>query len=86
MNQYLMKELKSCYRGPVKAPLIHLILLLLAFGMAGTWDYEDALRQQEKYCEMVSLGVWGDYNGNYDEICKGEHDSQASSPEGEGEE
>lgn len=77
MNQYLMKELKSW-----KAPL-YLILLLLILGMVGTWDYEDALRQQERYCEMVSLGVWGDYNGNYDEICKGEHDSQASSTKGE---
>ena len=62
------------------------LILLLAFGLAGTWDYEDALRQQKEYCEMVSLGVWGDYNGNYDEICKGEHDPQASPTKSEGEE
>ena len=37
------------------------ILLLLALGIVGRGDYEDALMVEQEYCEMVDL--WGKTNG-----------------------
>ena len=41
--------------------LIAIILLLLALGIVGRGDYEDALMVEQEYCEMVYL--WGQTNG-----------------------
>lgn len=32
-------------------------------------SFEDETQEQELYCKMVSEGTWGDYNGNYAEVC-----------------
>ena len=40
---------------------ILIVLAFLAFGIAGQGDYEDALAQQDIYCEFVEL--WGQTNG-----------------------
>ena len=41
--------------------IILVILLLLALGIVGRGDYEDALMVEQEYCEMVDL--WGKTNG-----------------------
>jgi hypothetical protein len=41
--------------------IILVILLLLALGITGRGDYEDALMVEQEYCEMVEL--WGQTNG-----------------------
>lgn len=35
--------------------------LLLAYGIVGTMDYEDAVAADQRYTEMVCAGVWPDY-------------------------
>ena len=40
---------------------ILIVLAFVAFGIAGQGDYEDALAQQDIYCEFVEL--WGQTNG-----------------------
>lgn len=59
-----------------------IIALVLALVMAFLMLNSDATAVEEnatnnEYCEMVELGFetnnefgWGDYNGNYDELCK----------------
>ena len=41
--------------------IILVILLLLALGITGRGDYEEALLVEQEYCEMVEL--WGQTNG-----------------------
>ena len=41
--------------------IILVILLLLALGIVGRGDYEEALLVEQEYCEMVEL--WGQTNG-----------------------
>jgi hypothetical protein len=36
--------------------------MLLAYGIVGTMDYEDAVGQEELYKEMVCAGLWPDYD------------------------
>lgn len=47
-------------------------LLILVLVISGG-SFEDELREQLLYCEMVGDGTWGDYNGNYESICKNEY-------------
>jgi len=35
--------------------------LLLAYGIVGTMDYEDAVVADQHYTEMVCAGYWPDY-------------------------
>lgn len=35
--------------------------LLLAYGIVGTMDYEDAVEADRRYAEMVCAGYWPDY-------------------------
>lgn len=35
--------------------------LLLAYGIVGTSDYEDAVAADQHYTKMVCAGVWPDY-------------------------
>lgn len=57
--------------------IILVILLLLALGIVGRGDYEEALLIEQEYCEMVDL--WGKTNGRdghpdwrklYSTVCK----------------
>ena len=59
--------------------IILVILLLLALGIVGRGDYEDALMVEQEYCEMVDL--WGKTNGRdghpdwrklYQQACTGD--------------
>lgn len=44
-----------------------IIALLVAFGIAGTGDFDEAQAQHAVYCDRVASGVWGDYAGHYAE-------------------
>ena len=50
--------------------VIACIGFVIALGVAGTSDFEEAQRQAEQYCENVQSGVWADYNGTYDKFCE----------------
>ena len=59
--------------------IILVIVLLLALGIVGRGDYEDALMVEQEYCEMVEL--WGQTNGRdghpdwrklYQQVCTGD--------------
>jgi len=39
------------------------VTLLTIWGLAGTADYEEAVRQQQQYCDM--LGIWEKTGGEY---------------------
>ncbi len=41
--------------------LILLILILTAYCITGTFDYQHAVDQESYYQEMVDSGVWPDY-------------------------
>jgi sulfite exporter TauE/SafE len=43
--------------------IMALLFVLLALGIAGTGDYQEAQDQAEFYDEMVCKGLWGDYKG-----------------------
>lgn len=56
--------------------LIGVMVFLLAAGLAGQSDYEEALRAEQAYCINVKLFKdtrgeqgWPDYDENYDEMC-----------------
>lgn len=61
----------------IKSPIVWLlILLVLGLNYVGKMDFEDALRQQTTYCQMVSKYKetngefgWPDYQGTYDQRC-----------------
>ncbi len=51
--------------------------LLIAFLYTNEMDYREAKAQGSMYCQMVKAGIesngdygWGDYNQNYDEVCR----------------
>lgn len=46
-----------------------LALILLAMGVVGSMDFEDALLQQDHYCKMVAEGAWPDYDEVYENEC-----------------
>jgi len=50
-----MRELKA---GHI---VILMVLVFLALGIVGRGDYDDAVAQQDIYCEFVDL--WGKTNG-----------------------
>ena len=46
------------------------LALLVLLALVGENDYEDALLQQQEYCQNVASGIWPDYNGNAKEVCR----------------
>ena len=38
------------------------LLVLIAFGLVGTFDYEDALIEEAAYCDRLKNRVHTDYN------------------------
>ena len=40
-----------------------ILFVLLALGIAGEGDYQEAQDQSKFYDEMVCKGLWGDYKG-----------------------
>jgi hypothetical protein len=55
---------------------------LLIFGVVSSMEFEDQLKQQDLYCEMVSSGAWGDYNGNFKDVCPDERANDAAQEKG----
>ena len=54
----------------VKAhPWISSALFVLALGMVGSMDANDAQHAANNYCEMVKAGFWPDYQGTYRHEC-----------------
>lgn len=62
--------------------ILYLVAILLAMLTIGSMDFQDQLKQQDLYCEMVSSGAWGDYNGNFEEICPDERVDDAAQEKG----
>lgn len=46
-----------------------ILFLVIAFGIAGRGDFEEAQRQEEQYCQNVHSGHWPDYRGDYRVSC-----------------
>lgn len=44
--------------------------ILIALGVVGTMDYDDAVLEVDMYCQNVHAGHWPDYNGIYQKECK----------------
>ncbi len=44
------------------------LFVIVAFGIVGQMDYEDAVEQERHYCDMVREGRWPAYNQDID--CK----------------
>jgi hypothetical protein len=45
-----------------------ILLMILAFGIVGQMDYEDAIEQELHYCSMVRDGQWPAFKPEID--CK----------------
>lgn len=58
------------------------VILGSAIVAAGSMEYQDEIREQDLYCEMVGSGAWGDYRGNYAEVCSTERPGDAPEEEG----
>jgi hypothetical protein len=43
-------------------------ILMAALGIVGAIDYEDAVREEQHYCDMVKSGAWPAYKPEVD--CK----------------
>lgn len=46
----------------VQIGVVCLVFFLLALGILGRGDLEDARRAEEQYCQNVVSGVWPHYN------------------------
>lgn len=44
--------------------------VILAFGIAGHFDYEDEVAAEALYCDNVKDKVWPDFKGTYKKYCK----------------
>lgn len=42
--------------------LLAMAAIVAALGLAGTSDFEEAQKQQDRYCEFVADGTWPAYN------------------------
>lgn len=51
-------------------PVALIAACLVVLGIVGQMDYEDALAEEANYCKMVRDGVWPDYDGIYEKVCK----------------
>lgn len=47
-----------------------LTVSILCLVAAGTSDYKDELEYQKQYCQMVSEGLWPDYQKTYNSECR----------------
>jgi hypothetical protein len=62
--------------------ILYLVVILLAMLGIGSMDFQDQLKQQDLYCEMVSSGAWGDYHGNFKDVCPDERANDAAQEKG----
>jgi len=49
------------------------LAVFAAFGVVGSFDYEDAQNQELLYCDNVKAGTWPDYEGIYVSVCEAEY-------------
>jgi len=56
------------HAGLALGMLLALIILMIASNYSK--EYEDAVKEDEHYCEMVKSGVWPDYKNIYKEVCE----------------
>jgi hypothetical protein len=76
--------MKDLFFMLVRSPIVWiLVLLVLALSYVGKMDFEDAVLQQDHYCQMVKLhkdtngdAGWPDYKGIYDQSCPQEANSR----------
>ena len=54
------------------ASRITFLLILIALGAVGTFDYEDALLEEAAYCDRLKNKVHADYN-NLKSTCAARH-------------
>jgi hypothetical protein len=47
-----------------------IMMIIGAFLLVGGMDYQDAVMEQQTYCDNVQAGYWPDYNGNAAEVCQ----------------
>jgi hypothetical protein len=52
--------------------ILFLLIILVAFGLVGTFDYEDALIEEAAYCDRLQNKVHTDYN-NLKATCLASH-------------
>ena len=50
--------------------LLVLVGLSVGIGVAGTFDVEEEVHQQNQYCQMVKDGAWPDYQQTYNSECR----------------
>lgn len=43
-----------------------LVALVVLFGIVGRMDYDDAVKDEQHYCEMVKAGAWPAYRDGVD--------------------
>ena len=46
------------------------LTLSTAIGLAHSLSYQDAIADQQTYCENISQGIWPDYKKNFEKVCK----------------
>ena len=46
------------------------VALSTTIGLAHSLSYQDALAEQQAYCENVDQGIWPDYKKIYKKVCK----------------
>lgn len=52
------------------AVVLLLALALIALGLLGKSDFEEAERQAEEYCYHVHKGTWPDFENVYETMCR----------------
>lgn len=57
-------------------PWLVALLVVLALGIVGRMDADDAQLEADHYCEMVKAGHWPDYQGTYRTQCRRPIDGQ----------
>lgn len=59
----------ECLRGRCRWIVVGGIVLVLLC-MASNMSYHDAKQEQTSYCHEVKAGVYPDYRGTYDDMCR----------------
>ena len=55
------------HKANVCGSVIAIFAIVLVMGVVGDGDRQEAENQLKFYCQMVSSGAWGDYNGTYEQ-------------------
>lgn len=61
----LLRERRSVAASAIHRRLIGwfiFLILLAAYGLMGSFNQQDLLREQQHYCDMVRSGAWPDFH------------------------